>query len=55
MLMAVVIMLGNITIRCGLMVSRWRLFVLLAKRHRNRVQVLQRQPGNQHQQSKFFQ
>ena len=43
------------TILYGLLVSRCRCFVLTAKRHRNRVQVLQRQAGNQHQQSESFQ
>ena len=40
---------------CGMSVRRGGLLIRRAKRHCNRVQVLQRQPGNQHQQRKLFQ
>ena len=58
MLMVGVIVFGHFTnlrnIRRRLMVSRCRLLVLIADRHRSRVQILQRQAGNQHQQSQYF-
>lgn len=58
MLMISVIVPGNIAILRSLirlMVCRSRVCALIAKRHRNRVQVLHRQAGNQHHQSKSFQ
>ena len=53
MLMVGVVMPGHFiilrTIVLRLSVSRGRVTVLIAKRHHNRVQVLQRQAGNQYQ------
>lgn len=43
------------TVLRGMHVSRHALLVLIAHRHRDRVQVLQRQTGYQHQQGEFFQ
>ena len=61
MLMVAVIVVGSSgfntrrAIRRGMVVSRRGRLVISAKRHRNRMQVLQRQAGDQHQQRKFLQ
>ncbi len=55
MLMVAVIVFGHFTVVRGGRMSIRTLLVLIAHRHRHRVQVLQRHAGNQHQQREFFQ
>ena len=57
MLTVAVIVVGSsgFNTRRGMGVSRRGRLVIIAKRHRNRMQVLQRQAGDQHQQRKFLQ
>ena len=53
--MVAVIVFGHFTNLRGLRVSGRSLIVLIAKRHRDRMQVLQRQADDQHQHGEFCQ